>query len=416
MSPTPLHLVVPLCLAVAAPAGAETALSLAEAERIALDLDPTVRGYEAQSAAFTDRAVAEGQLPDPQLKFGIDNLVTDSFAREDDDMTQLVVGVQQAFPRGHTLRYQSERMQTMSEEQVARAANQRLLVQQAVRSNYLELHYQRRAEAILAENRKLFQELQTITERQYAAGRDNHHDVIRSQLELSLLDDRLAQVVTEREQAIAELARWIGPQQAARPLAEDLPVFADAPPRDALAAGLPGHPQIGIEDALVAAGEKSVAIAGEQYKPGFMVDLSYGNRADMPDGGDRPDMMSAIVTMDLPLFREKRQDRSLAASRQEVTVATYNRAERLRDLTRALDAEYAKYLQLGERMQLYEKRAMVESDQNVEATLIAYETARADFIDMLRARVTALDTRLALLRLGVDRAKARANLMYLAGE
>jgi len=397
----------------AAAEGGELALS--EAEALALEKDPLIRGYQSQSDAFVERAVAEGQLPDPQLKFGIQNLPTDTFSRTQDDMTMLMVGAQQAFPRGRTLRYRSEQTQAMADAEAAKAAHQRLLVLQAARNAYLELYYQSHAEAILRENRSLFEELLSITEKQYAAGRDNQHDVIRAQLELSLLDDRLTETASDREQALAELAKWITPAQAQRPLSETLPSLAELPAKEALATNLPKHPAIQTESAMVNASEKSVAIAGEQYKPGWMLDVTYGNRRDV-DGVDLSDMLTAMVTIDLPLFPGKRQDRALAASEKEVTAATYSRAEKLRELTRMLEAVCAKYKRLGERFDLYEKRARVEAAQTTEATLAAYETGRADFISMLRARMTDIDTRLMALRIQVDRAKAHADLLYLAGD
>ncbi len=396
-------------------AAGETVLALAEVERLALDQDPLVRGFEAQSAAYGEQAIADRQLPDPQLKFGIQDVPTDTFSRTEDDFTMLVIGAQQSFPRGRTLRYKSEQMLAMSKGETAKAALQRLLVLQAVRNAYIELHYQGRAEGILRKNRALFEELLAITEKQYAAGRDNQHDVIRAQLELSLLDDRLTQTVSDREQALAELSKWITLAAAQRPLPDELPPLPELPGKESLAARLAQHPSIQVENEMVAAGEKMTAMAKEQYKPGWMLDISYGNRQDV-GGEDLSDFVSAMVTVDLPLFPRNRQDRALAASQKEVTAATYNRADRLRELTRMLEAEQAKYNRLQDRLELYEKRAQVEAAQTTEATLAAYESARAAFIDMLRARMTELDTELTVLRLKVDRAKVQANLLYLGGE
>jgi len=407
-----------ILLALLAPgAAAETMLTLPEAEELALASDPQVRAYESQATAYSERSIAEGQWADPQLKVGIDNLPADSFSRTDDDMTQIVVGVQQALPRGKTLRFRSEQMSSLSRAEAARAANRRLLVLQSVRTAYLELYRLTRAAELVAENRALYDELRQITERQYAAGRDNHHDVIRAQLELSLLDDRVAQAGIDRDRARAELGRWVTPEQGARPLPTELPALPEPRPKTAIAAALPRHPLIDIEDAMVEAGEKSVAIAGEQYKPAFMVDMSYGQRGgDMDDGSGRPDMLSAMVTMDLPLFRAQRQDRNLAASRAEVSAAAYNRADRLKELTRSLDAEHAAFERMGERLRVFESQTMAESRQNVDATMTAYETGRTEFNDILRARATDLDTRLALLQIRVERARAAVNLRYLAGE
>ena len=96
--------------AVTATAG-QAELDLAEAERLALAQDPLIGRFHSLAEANREQAVAEGQLPDPKLRLGALNFPTDSFNRSQEPMTQLLVGLSQAFPRGDTLalkRRQSE--------------------------------------------------------------------------------------------------------------------------------------------------------------------------------------------------------------------------------------------------------------------------------------------------------------------
>jgi outer membrane protein TolC len=127
-------------------------------------------------------------------------------------------------------------------------------------------------------------------------------------------------------------------------------------------------------------------------------------------------MMAAMVTVDLPLFPAKRQDRRLAASLQEAEAASLTRADRLRELRAMLDTDYASWQRLGERASLYETQLLVEARANVQASLNAYQSGVTEFSTLMRARITDLDVRLDDLRVRVDRAKARARLLYLAGE
>lgn len=171
------------------------------------------------------------------------------------------------------------------------------------------------------------------------------------------------------------------------------------------------------ESGMVQASQKSVAIAREQYKPGWMLNLMFADRTSGGfDENTSRDFLSATVTVDLPLFREKRQDRALASSQQEQAAAEYARADRLRELVRMAQSEYATWRQLGKRLAIYRGRAAVEAAQNAEATFNAYQNGVADFTTLSRAQMTVLDTRLALLRVQSERAKTQANLLYLAGE
>ncbi len=391
-------------------------LSLGEAEKLALENDPIAQQREAQAQAYSERAVAESQWPDPQLSLGLGDVPSNFKVGEDPD-TELQIGLSQSFPRGRTLRFKSEQTNAMAQAENARAEDQRRTALKALRAAYLELRHQTHALAILEENRTLFAQLREITEQQYAAGRDNQHEVLRAQLELSLLEERLAEVAGMREGARADLAKWITAREAQRPLPDQSPELPEVPERAALLASLSCHPLMQAEGAMVQASMKSLAIAREQYKPGWMLNFMFGHRTsggfEDNTSGER---FSAAVTVDLPLFREKRQDRMLAASQKEQAAAEYARVDRLRELTRMAEGEYATWTQLGKRLDIYTGRAAAEAGQNAEATYNAYQNGLTDFTTLARARMTVLETELARLRAQSERGKAQANLLYLAGD
>jgi len=68
----------------------------------------------------------------------------------------------------------------------------------------------------------------------------------------------------------------------------------------------------------IAAAQSAVDLAEQRRRPGWMLDVSYGFRSgEEMDGESRADMLSAMVSVDLPLFRGNRQDREVAAARAE---------------------------------------------------------------------------------------------------
>ena len=81
-----------------------------------------------------------------------------------------------------------------------------------------------------------------------------------------------------------------------------------------------------------------------------------------------------------------------------------------------LAADYADWQRLGERAALYEAKLLREATANADASLHAYQSGVTEFTTLMRARITELDVRLDELRIRVDRARAQANLLYLAGE
>ncbi len=389
-------------------------LSLAQAEIIAGQTDPMVAASQARSRALTDNAVADGQLPDPKLKLGLFNLPNDSFDIDQEPTTQLRLGVQQAFPRGDTLRYKQKQTSWKSTAEQQRSESIGLKIIRDVRLEFLELYYQVNAGLIIQQSRNVFSNLVMVTQAHYGSGRVRQQDVLRAELELSRLDDRATRIRNQEEISRASLRKWIG-DAASDKIDTIFPELPEIPSQDSIHTGLEHHAEIRAETARIQSWEQGVNIAREQYKPGWSVGVEYRTRfGENPDGSDRTDMTAAMVTVDLPLFAEKRQDRRLSASQQQATAARMDRKDRLRKLKEILDREYANWLRLGEREQLYENRLLREASATATASLNAYQSGVTEFTSLMRARLTELDVRLQDLRIRVDRAKAKAKLLYLA--
>jgi outer membrane protein TolC len=126
--------------------------------------------------------------------------------------------------------------------------------------------------------------------------------------------------------------------------------------------------------------------------------------------------MAAMVSLDLPLFPKNRQDRRLSASLQQAGATQLSLDDRLRELQRMLESDYASWQRLGERLQLYESQLQQEAAANAQASLKAYQSGVTEFSTLMRARITDLDVQLEALRIRVDRAKAQSSLLYLAGD
>jgi outer membrane protein TolC len=398
---------------VSAPAAAE--LTLQAAAQLALENDLGAARFEALAEARQQQAVADGQLPDPKLKLGAANFPIDSFDRSQEPMTQMQVGIQQAFPPGDTLDLSSKRTTLMAQAEQARASAMRREVLRDVRERYLEVWYQIQAGLVIDASRDLFEQLVAATRSHYAAGRNNQQDVLRANVELALLEDRHTRVRTDEDKMRADLARLIGADHADAALVSTLPELPAPPPRAELVAQINEHPLLLADGISIEAEQRSVDIARQRYKPGWMLDVTYGDRTgENPDGSERDDFLSAMVTLDLPLFTGKRQDRLLATRQQEVEAVRLKRDDQYRRLLRQLDTDYAEWQRLGERLQLYRDTIVPQAAQNARAAVDAYQSGLTDFSGVMRSRITELDVRLQDLRIRVDRIRATARLLYLA--
>jgi len=390
-------------------------LTLAEAEDRALDLEPGRESLLARASAFEQESVAAGQLPDPMLRVGVMNYPIESGGFSTEAMTQAQIGIHQAFPPGDTRELSTRRLEVMAAEMRKTAGGRERDVLSAVRYAWLEAYFWQRAQAVVAESRPFLEDMVEVTRSLYSVGRKDQQDLLLAELELSRIDDRLIDIGKHRASAVASLSGWIG-GEANRPIAEKLPNWQAPPTLETLEAGLPGHPLLQAADARVDARQLGVDLAEERKKPGWAVDLGYAYREGrLPNGDPRSDFVSLSVTLDLPFFRKNRQDRKLAAALSEKRAAVDSREELLRRLGSQLRNEYARWTDLGRRIDLYERRILLLASDQAQAALLAYQSDAADFADVMRGFVNDLNTSVEHIRLQVEQAQSYANLANLGG-
>lgn len=406
-----------LGLVIGAPAQAQQwlPLTLTEAEDLALDQEPGQAAFFARAEALEEQSIAAGQLPDPKLRMGIANLPLEAGGFSTEGMTQAQLGIRQSFPPGKTRAVSTRQIQSLAAEMTENADARGRDVLTSVRNAWLETYYWHRAHTIVSESRPFFSDLVTITRSLYAVGKKDQQDVLRAELELSRLDDRLIEISKQRSRARAALSEWIG-GESSRSIAEKLPSWERVPALEALRTDLATHPALQAADARIDARRAGIDLAKERYKPGWALDLGYGYRdGSLPTGGPRSDFVSLSVTVDLPLFRKNRQDRGLAAALSERRAADESKDELLRRLNSQLEAEYARWQDVSRRVGLYERLILTQAKDQANAALAAYQSEAGDFADVMRGFIDDLNTRLDHIRLQIERAQSYAVLANLGG-
>jgi outer membrane protein TolC len=390
-------------------------LTLQEAEKLALKNDLLTKKLDAESIALRKSGVAATSLPDPKLKLGLMNVPTDTLELEQEPMTQQVIGLQQMFPSYNLLDSQGKQMSLMGVAKSHKATNQKREVLRNVRKAWLDVYLQYHTGNIIKKTEDLFTQLVKVTKSQYRSGRGNQQNVVRAQLERSLLRDREIQIKAMKEKALAELGKWVGVLQFNRPLSLDslsIPELAD---RDALISSIEKHPSLQASIADADAAKAGVNVAKSRYHPSWMVDLSFGKREAASTGKQRADFMSLMFIVDIPLFTSNRQDKWVSASEKEYSSAQYSSAERKKNLKRTLNAEYSDWLRLSERLQHYRKTVLPQAKQNAKAALNAYRSQATEFDPLMRARLMELNIQLQAIQLFVDWTQTQVNLLYLTG-
>jgi outer membrane protein TolC len=392
-------------------------LTLQEAELMALSNEPGLRSLDAKTQSMQQRSVADGQLMDPKIQVGLLNLPTDTFDFDQEPMTQLKVSYIQQFPAGNTRQIKSEKSIKQSKQFVHRGEDRRRAILKQVRLSFLEVLYWDQALKTIEKNRQLLNQLSEIVQSLFSLGRNPQLDVLTVQLQQSKLDDRLTQIEQKIHQQRYKLAEWIGEPASKRPLSDQMPVLLNKDwltrSPDEFRQLLTAHPKVLDINTQLEIARKDIELTRESEKPGWNLNLSYSYREDAPNGADRADFISAIVTLDVPLFTESRQNKI----RQSQVFDLQSNKDQRDALLRQMSSELSQ-LQINEaltqqRMLRYSNSLIPQAQQRAEAATQSYQSSNGGFSSVMQAYIDALNTQLDAHRLRIDLLKNQAEAMYL---
>ena len=397
-------------------------ISLDQAIQLAIENDPWFQGNQYKQQALDDQSISAGQLPDPKLAVGIANLPTDTFEFDQEPMTQFKVGVSQQFPRGKTRELKRQRLEQLGEQTVFQHEDCKAMVTLKITQLWLEWLRQQKTIALIEKDRSLFKDLADIVNANYASalGKTQQHDIIQAQVELTRLEDRLYRLSEAADVHQAKLNEWL-PVPIDNLKSLELPAISFSMPNaidemnsnGKLSQYFLQHPKILLLDQQITVGDTAIQLAKQQYKPQWGINGSYAWRDDDPMGNDRADFLSLGVTFDLPLFTKNRQDKQVSAAVAQTEVIKTDKHQLLRQFTAQANQAKAKLKRLDQRQQLYQTRLLEEIHEQVEASLTAYTNDNADFNQVVRARITELNSRIDALIIDIDRLKTIAQLNYL---
>jgi outer membrane protein TolC len=400
------------CVASPAPAGS---LALADAERIAVERDAVLSQLAAESAGMRERAVAEGSLEDPRLRVGAVNVPVDDWSLTAEDMTMVEVGVSQEFPSGRTRSLARRRMEQVSTATEAAAQDRRRTVQREVRRVWVELAWIAAARELVAGQVEWVDQMRNSARARYASGTGRQIELLQAGLDVAMLREQQLDLDREEGMRRAQLARWLGEDDAARAGPFTLPARAELPPLETLEARLESHPAQQDYARRIEAAQTGIELAEQSTRPGWMLDLSYGFRGGEMDGKPRSDMVTAMVSVDLPFFGGRRNASEIEAARAEAQGLHEMHTDHQREMRAMLVEAWGLVRRTGELERYYETDLLPLAGQTVQAAMLAYRNNRAMFDEVVVARRVALETGLKRLRVAADRAQAQYEVDYLAG-
>lgn len=386
----------------------------------ALAANPAIRAAEAQLNSARARIAPAGAWADPMLMAGIQNLPISRQAAGHgattgpEPMTMKMIGVAQTipYPGKTSLRARVARSEASVAE--ARAAIASRAVRQDVLDAYYDLVAARTSLGILQRQRQLAAGIIPATEARYVSGSAAQVDVLKARTEASLLAQEQNALVEEERTALARLNAVLDQPSTAPVSADSFPeqVVSAAPVAllDSLQAlALRTNPRLTERRAMVAVQAAQAELAAREYMPDFDVTLQYGQRDRLPD------MITAMVSVPIPVQRGRKQNATTQAARSDLAAAE---AE-LRVEENTVRSEIARAYAATERhranLALLERAILPQSRATFASASATYQAGRGELLGVLDAMRAQFATEMMYVRALADFAKSLGVLEALVG-
>ena len=400
-----------LMVVMASASWAADPLTLIEAQRIAVGRSQQLVAQGALTTAAREQAVAAGQLPDPVLKFGIDNLPAngpDRGSLTQDFMTMRRIGVMQEITRSEKRQLRSERFERDAQRVQAQRQLTLANVQRDTALAWLDRYYAQAQRELLQQQIEETRLQVQAADSAFRTGRGSQADVFAARAAVITLQDRLSQIDRQSRNATLMLARWVGASAAERPTSGSPPWQSTPLQGDVSSEHLKRHPDLLAISAEIDAAETEARLAQANTKSDWTVEAAYQQR-----GSAFSNMLSIGVSIPLQWDQKNRQNRELGAKLAMVDEAK----ARYEDMQRNHEAEVLGWLndwQTGkDRLVRYRDELIPTARQRSEATLTAYRTGKSDLAAGLLARRDEIDVRIQALNLEMETARSWAQLNFL---
>jgi outer membrane protein TolC len=384
-----------------------------------LTLDEALRAADAQSPRLTaqralvrsadHQAARAGELPDPKLKFGIENLpVTgeDAFRYDRDFMTMRSIGLMQDFPNRTKREARSARAERARDVEQAQFVSQAAMLHRDVALAWFELHFAERSRDALSALVRQFAAHADTVAAGLARGKQGAAESFMLRGALEQARDRVIEQERMAARARAMLEALVG-GEARRPLGAPPDTSALAHEHEALIEQLHQHPTLRVLDERESLARAEVDVAKSSRESDWSLEVGYAIR--------RPNfanMMTVMVAFELPWQAERRQDRDVAAKLAEVEQARALREDARRMHEAELRGWIADHDAATLRAERFRTVLLPLARDRASASLAAYQGGRSELTPVLEANRAVTETELALVAVEAEKARAWTNLNF----
>ncbi|MCG5078522.1 TolC family protein [Paraburkholderia tagetis] len=397
-----------LVLASVAAHAQEAPVTLDAALQAATDRSATIGAAQASVRASSEASVRAGQLPDPMLKAGVDNLPVNGpqrFTIGQDFMTMRRIGIEQEWISGDKRRLRAALANDVVDRERAGYLGQLVNTRLQTAAAWLNAVYAKKAVSLQQELVDHMTHELEATKASYRGAKATAADVTQAQAMFAQTQDQLFKARQTLQTALIGLSRW-----TATPVSD---VTGEPPAPQSYVSSLPPEELREVQPVLVAASrdiavaDADTAVANSNRSPNWTWEVAYQQR-----GGGFSNMVSVGVSIPLPIHRKNYQDRDAAEKAELGTKARLMYEDAQRQVEADIRTQSATLASGRERITNLTHSLLPAADQRVQLAAAAYRAGTGSLADTFAARRAQLDAELQVLDLQRDVSQTWAQLEY----
>lgn len=340
--------------------------------------NPEIQAARWRFDAATKRPSQVGTLPEPTANFtnfGVGHpfsgLNGSSFAYQG-------FGVSQELPFPGKLALASEEAKREAESAGQTYRSVILDVTSRLKVAWFEWVSATKAIEVTAKQRELLGRFEEIARNRYQVGKGLQQDVLKAQLEVSIIEPQLAMLDEKRQRAESEIAALLDePKVALQPPAE-LNISSVSMPLNELLKASSDSPRVRAEQKMVDARAVGINRSLKAFRPDFGVNVQWQHT-----GSNFPDYYMAAVEVKIPIYYARNQRYAVEEAHSRVNEARANYRATMQQVQFGIK-DQSLAIQSSERiLNLYKTTLMPQAQLTIDSATAAYETGGIDFLTLL---------------------------------
>lgn len=394
------------------PASADFSLEVLLRE--ARERNPDIQAAEQAWRAAEAGAPQAGSLPDPQVRYTLFGRSIETRLGPQRNKFSLT----QTIPFFGKLPLKERIAAAEARVSLSRYRGVVADVMLEVKDRFFTLLWLDRTTGLLEKEADVIDGLIRVATVKYQAGKASQQDVLKAQLELTRLQDRLLGLLQSRRSAASQLNALLNrpPETEVPPLEFGGGLPAEDGREGFRAAALANRPEIAQFEYMVSRDRRRLDLAEKNYYPDFQVMVEYVDIGvgTTPDPRDGRDAWMASVGMNIPLWRKKL--RAGKAEAQTRLRASEKSLAALQRKTEALVHElHDEMATAEEQLALYADVLLPQAEQTLKASEAGYLAGKVDFLTLLESQRMILTIRMGMERIFSEIWKTNARLERLTG-